>query len=62
CVYVCSDSDGDRVAVVYVLIGTVRLNNVEPEMGLRYVIDHIQVWPANRVRDLLPWKVDLSSQ
>ncbi|OKS97652.1 hypothetical protein ACN58_18295 [Escherichia coli] len=27
-----------------------------------YVIEHIQDWPANRVRDLLPWKVDLSSQ
>ncbi len=25
-------------------------------------IEHIQDWPANRVRDLLPWKVDLSSQ
>ncbi|OUP31925.1 transposase, partial [Escherichia coli] len=24
--------------------------------------EHIQDWPANRVRDLLPWKVDLSSQ
>ncbi|MEZ2846178.1 MULTISPECIES: hypothetical protein [Escherichia] len=22
----------------------------------------MQDWPANRVRDLLPWKVDLSSQ
>ncbi len=40
----------------------VRLNNVEPEKWLRYVIEHIQDWPANRVRDLLPWKVDLSSQ
>ncbi len=39
-----------------------RLNNVEPEKWLRYVIEHIQDWPANRVRDLLPWKVDLSSQ
>ncbi|EPS8535589.1 transposase domain-containing protein, partial [Escherichia coli] len=29
---------------------------------LRYVIEHIQDWPANRVRDLLPWKVDLTSQ
>ncbi|NGI34574.1 transposase domain-containing protein, partial [Escherichia coli] len=42
--------------------GTCRLNNVEPEKWLRYVIEHIQDWPANRVRDLLPWKVDLSSQ
>ncbi|WP_249820160.1 transposase domain-containing protein, partial [Escherichia coli] len=38
------------------------MNNVEPEKWLRYVIEHIQDWPANRVRDLLPWKVDLSSQ
>ncbi|WP_162822407.1 IS66 family transposase, partial [Escherichia coli] len=29
---------------------------------LRYVIEHIQDWPANRVRDLLPWKVYLTSQ
>ncbi|EJW6683262.1 transposase domain-containing protein, partial [Escherichia coli] len=27
---------------------------VEPEKWLRYVIEHIQDWPANRVRDLLP--------
>ncbi|MGS8566393.1 transposase domain-containing protein, partial [Salmonella enterica] len=25
-----------------------RLNNVEPEKWLRYVIEHIQDWPANR--------------
>ncbi|WP_420054366.1 transposase domain-containing protein [Escherichia coli] len=33
---------------------------MEPEKWLRYVIEHIQDWPANRVRDLLPWKVDLT--
>ncbi len=38
------------------------LNNVEPEKWLRYVIEHIQDWPANRVRDLLPWKVNLTAQ
>ncbi|HFV0971479.1 TPA: IS66 family transposase, partial [Escherichia coli] len=57
-----SDSAGEHAAVLYSLIGTCRLNNVEPEKWLRYVIEHIQDWPANRVRDLLPWKVDLSSQ
>ncbi|KXL94013.1 hypothetical protein AUS49_22315 [Escherichia coli] len=55
-------SGGEHAAVLYSLIGTCRLNNVEPEKWLRYVIEHIQDWPANRVRDLLPWKVDLSSQ
>ncbi|MFU1579491.1 IS66 family transposase, partial [Escherichia coli] len=57
-----SDSGGEHAAVLYSLIGTCRLNNVEPEKWLRYVIEHIQDWPTNRVRDLLPWKVDLSSQ
>ncbi|EAM7164478.1 IS66 family transposase, partial [Salmonella enterica] len=55
-----SDSGGEHAAVLYSLLGTCRLNNVEPEKWLRYVIEHIQDWPANRVRDLLPWKVDLS--
>ncbi len=44
------------------ITGADSLNNVEPEKWLRYVIEHIQDWPANRVRDLLPWKVELSSQ
>ena len=32
------------------------------EKWLRYVIEHIQDWPANRVRDLLPWIVELTAQ
>ncbi|EON2982889.1 transposase domain-containing protein [Escherichia coli] len=28
--------------MLYLLIGTCRLNNVEPEKWLRYVIEHIQ--------------------
>ncbi|MCI5353603.1 IS66 family transposase, partial [Escherichia coli] len=60
--FVGSDSGGEHAAVLYSLIGTCRLNNVEPEKWLRYVIEHIQDRPANRVRDLLPWKVALTSQ
>ncbi|MBE8145715.1 transposase domain-containing protein, partial [Escherichia coli] len=56
------DSGGDHAAVLYSLIGTCRLNNGEPEKWLRCVIEHIQDWPANRIRVLLRWKVDLSSQ
>ncbi len=44
------------------LIGTCRLNNAESEKLLHYVTDHMQDWSANWVRDLLPWKVDLTSQ
>lgn len=56
-----SDSGGERAAILYSLLGTCRLNNVDPEVWLRYVISHIQDWPANRVRELLPWKVDLTA-
>ncbi|MGC0834143.1 transposase [Pantoea agglomerans] len=27
------------------------------EVWLRYVLSHIQDWPVNRLRDLLPWKI-----
>ena len=57
-----SDSGGEHAAVLYSLIGTCRLNNVELEKWLRYGIEHIQDWSANLVRDLLPWKVDLTAQ
>ena len=56
-----SDTGGDSAAVLYSLIDTCRLNGVEPEAWLRYVIDHIQDWPVNRGRGLLPWKVGLTS-
>lgn len=56
-----SDTGGERAAILYSLIATCRLNGVDPETWLRYVIGHIQDWPVNRVRDLLPWKVDLTA-
>lgn len=56
-----SESGGERPAILYSLIGTCWLNGVDPEAWLRYVIGHIQDWPVNRGRDLLPWKVGLSS-
>ncbi|PJX01700.1 transposase domain-containing protein, partial [Escherichia coli] len=49
-------------AVLYWLISTCRLNKVEPEKWLRSVMEHIQDWRANRVRDLLRWKVSLTAQ
>ncbi|WP_261127374.1 IS66 family transposase, partial [Serratia marcescens] len=54
-----SDAGGERAAILYSLIGTCKLNGVEPERWLRYVLSHIQDWPANRVRELLPWKPTL---
>lgn len=47
--------------MLYSLIGTSRLNGVEPGAWLRYVLGHIQNWPVNWLHELLPWKTDLTS-
>lgn len=52
-----SDRGGQYAAILYSLIGTCRLNEVDPEAWLRYVLSHIQEWPINRIHDMLPWKV-----
>ncbi|MBS0900132.1 IS66 family transposase, partial [Pantoea dispersa] len=57
--FVGSDAGGERAAILYSLIGTCRLNGVDPEIWLRYVLSHIQDWPVNRLNDLLPWKAAL---
>lgn len=56
-----SDAGGERSGVLYSLIGTCQLNSMGPEAWLRYVICHIQEWPVNQIRELLPWKVDINS-
>ncbi|MGX3911968.1 transposase domain-containing protein, partial [Klebsiella pneumoniae] len=51
-----------RGAGQYSLIGTCKLNGVEPESYLRYVLDVIADWPINRVSELLPWRVALPTE
>ncbi|EFG4338495.1 transposase domain-containing protein, partial [Escherichia coli] len=43
----------------YSLIGTCKLNGVDPERYLHHVLDVIADWPVNRVGALLPWRVTL---
>jgi transposase len=52
-----ADSGGERAAAMYALIGSARLNGIDPEAYLRYVFTHIADSPINRVADLLPWNV-----
>jgi hypothetical protein len=54
-----SDSGGDRAASIYSLIGTAKLNGVEPEGYLREVLGRIAEHPINRITDLLPWNLGL---
>ncbi len=52
-----SDAGGERAAAIYSLVGTAKLNGIDPEAYLRYVIERIGEHPINRVAELLPWVV-----
>jgi transposase len=55
--HVGSDAGGNTAAVIYTLLGTAKLNGVNPQRYLRYVLDRIADHPSNRIDELLPWAV-----
>ena len=52
-----SNKGGEAAAIIYSLLGTCKLNGVEPEGWLRDVLGKISDWPSNRVHELLPWNL-----
>lgn len=52
-----SDAGGDRAAAFYSVIGTAKLNGLDPEAYLREVIARIAEHPITRVDELLPWNL-----
>jgi transposase len=52
-----SDAGGERAAAFYSLIGTAKLNGLDPEAYLRELFTRIAEHPINRIDELLPWNL-----
>jgi len=50
-----SDRGGERAATIYTLIGTAKLNDIDPQAWLADVLRRIADHPASRLDELLPW-------
>ena len=54
-----SDVGGQRAAAMYSLIGSAKLNRIDPEAYLSHVLARIADHPIHRIGELLPWNVVL---
>ncbi len=52
-----SDADGEHAAAIYSLIGTAKLNGLDPQAYLREALTRTAEHPMNRVEELLPWNL-----
>lgn len=52
-----SDAGGETAARLYSLVGTCRLNAIDPHLYLRHVLECTANHPINRIEELLPWRV-----
>ncbi len=56
-----SDSGGERAAAIYSLIGSAKLNDLDPQAYLRDVLARIADHPIKRITELLPGSVTCST-
>ena len=52
-----SDRGGERAAAIYSLIGSAKLNGLDPEAYLHEVLSRIADHPITRIEELLPWNI-----
>src|SRR5580700_1731537 len=52
-----SDAGGERAAAIYSLLGSAKLNGIDPEAYMTTVLRRIADHPINRIGELLPWNL-----
>jgi transposase len=57
-----SDGGGESAAAIYSLVGSAKLNGIDPESYLRDVLSRIAEHPIKRIEELLPWNVAASQK
>ena len=55
--FVGSNAGGERAAAIYSLVGSAKLNGLNPQAYLTHVLERIADHPINRVDELLPWNI-----
>ena len=46
---------GQRAAAIQTLLGTAKLNGIEPAAWLRDTLEKLSTWPNSRIDELLPF-------
>lgn len=52
-----SDAGAERAAAIYSVIGSAKLNGLDPEAYLTNILTRIADHPISRIQELLPWNV-----
>ncbi|SIR53002.1 transposase domain-containing protein, partial [Acidiphilium rubrum] len=50
-----SDRGGERAAMMYSLITTAKMNDVDPQAWLADILTRIASHPVHRIEELMPW-------
>jgi hypothetical protein len=56
-----SNAGGERAAAIYSLLGSAKLNGLDPEVYLHHVLECIADHPITRIAELLPWNVTINT-